>query len=160
MDDTSLTQSHVWRADVDNINAAKFSYANQPALRGPPRFCDFGSEPTWGSRDKRAADDGDTLETQGDAEGMDQIQALPVDGGRSMRPLPRRSGLQRGVRSMPVGAFAFAGANPAPPIPSFMQSSSGGGLTRTGTESSTMAGDESMIDDTDFGEFFKSPTDF
>ncbi|KAG8982442.1 hypothetical protein FRB90_006785 [Tulasnella sp. 427] len=102
---------YIFRSDVDALEAAKFSYSNQ--TRGLHRFCDAGTEPTWGpagaaSERKRAVDDDEAAEAR-DQVGMDLNAPL---ANRLIRSAPRRAAMTRGgTVSMPVGSFAFSGGS-------------------------------------------------
>ncbi|KAG8896053.1 hypothetical protein FRC01_012035 [Tulasnella sp. 417] len=125
LDDTNIPSSSsggaspfIFRSDVDTLEAAKFSYSNQPG--GLPRFCDSGTEPTWGPAGV-AREAGKKRGTRG----LDEDEAAEADDlamdlnapmtNRLIRPAPaRRAAMTRGgTVSMPVGAFAFSGGNPA-----------------------------------------------
>lgn len=120
-DDTNIGSSssgggatpYIFRSDVDTLEAAKFSYSNQTP--GLPRFCDSGTEPTWGpaglareagkKRGTRGLDEDEAAEA-GDL-AMDLNAPLT---NRLIRAAPRRAGLSRNVAvSMPVGGFSFSG---------------------------------------------------
>lgn len=123
LDDTSIPSSSsggatpfIFRSDVDTLEAAKFSYSNQTG--GLPRFCDSGTEPTWGPAGI-ARDAGRKRGTRGlDEDEAAEAEDLAMDlnaplANRLIRAAPRRSGLTRGgTVSMPVGGFAFSGGNP------------------------------------------------
>ncbi|KIO31052.1 hypothetical protein M407DRAFT_19928 [Tulasnella calospora MUT 4182] len=125
LDDTNIPSSssggatpYIFRSDIDALSAAKFSYSNQTG--GLPRFCDSGTEPTWGpagvareagrKRGTRGLDDDEAAE----ADDLAMDLNAPVTN-RLIRAAPRKLGLTRGgTVSMPVGAFSFSGGNPAP----------------------------------------------